>query len=155
MHDASTEHGQRPKLNLLPRLVPVPEKGEASPTPADEIEEGEIRNGEPVKSEMSKEQAERKVDEDIREFFAIRNLDEADDYFIKLPPEYYALLVEKVVMRAIESKEADAQLVAGLLERGCSKGLRSPVTLQGFMSIAELLDDIAIDALKACILWLS
>ena len=54
-------------------------------------------------------------------------------------------------MRAIESKEADA----GLLERGRSKGLRSPVTLQEFMSIAELLDDIAIDALKACSLWLS
>ena len=101
-HGVSAEPGQRPKHNLLPRSVPVPEKGEASPTPADEVEEGEIRDGEAAEPEMSKEQAERKIDEDIREFFAIRNLDEADDYFIKLPPEYRALLVEKVVMRAFE-----------------------------------------------------
>ena len=86
----------------------MPEKGEASPAPVDEVEEGEIWDGEAGKLEMSKEQAERKIDEDIREFFAIRNLDEADDYFIKLPSEYRALLVEKAAMRAIESKEADA-----------------------------------------------
>ena len=53
-------------------------------------------------------------------------------------------------MRAIESKEADAQLVADLLERGRSKGMCSPAALEeGFMPTAELLDDIAIDAPKA------
>ena len=53
-------------------------------------------------------------------------------------------------MRAIESKEADAQLVVDLLECGRSKGLCPPAALEeGFMPTAELLDDIAIDAPKA------
>ena len=53
-------------------------------------------------------------------------------------------------MRAIESKEANAQLVVDLLERGRSKGLCSPMALEeGFMPTVELLDDIAIDVPKA------
>lgn len=148
---AGGEAAQRPKLNLLPRSKPALDKEESSPAPADEVEEGEIRDGEPSAAPaMSKDQAEKKIDQDIKEFFAIRNLDEAEEYFIALPEEFHHLLVDKLVMRAIESKESDAQLVGDFFERGRSKNLCSLASLEeGFTPTAEILGDIAIDAPKA------
>lgn len=145
-HGAPSEPTQRPRLNLLPRSKPVQSQAEG-----EDPEEGEIREGEAGQEpSMSKEQAEHKIDQDLKEFFAIRNLDEAEDYFTALPAEYYAQLVEKLVMRAIESKQADAQLVADLFERASSKNLCSAEALEeGFVPTAEILADIAIDAPKA------
>ena len=53
-------------------------------------------------------------------------------------------------MQAIESKAADAQLVADFFERAHSKNLCSPASFEeGFTQTAEILDDIVIDAPKA------
>ncbi|KAH8113023.1 ARM repeat-containing protein [Phellopilus nigrolimitatus] len=126
-HGAPVEPTQRPRLNLLPRSKPLAEKGEESPTPQPEDREGvegEIR--EKAEPSISKEQSEKKIDQDRKEFFAIRNLDEAEDYFTALPAEHRHLLVEKLVMSAIESKEADARLVGDLFERAISRNLCSP-----------------------------
>ncbi|OBZ69857.1 hypothetical protein A0H81_10315 [Grifola frondosa] len=50
-------------------------------------------------------------------------------------------------MFAIESEEADAQLVANLFERAASRDLCSPASFEhGFQQVAEMLDDIAIYA---------
>ncbi|THH03389.1 hypothetical protein EW145_g6297 [Phellinidium pouzarii] len=153
-HGVPTEPQQRPRLNLLPRSKPAAEteeKGASAQDEADEAEEGEI--GEKVatgKPSMSKEQAEKKIDQDAKEFFAIRNLDEAENYFAALPAEHRHLLVSKLVLHSIESKEADAKLVAELFERAISRNLCSPASFEeGFMPTAELIDDVAIDAPKA------
>jgi translation initiation factor 4G len=99
---------------------------------------------------MSEADANKRIDEDLKEFFAIRNVDDGEDYFEKLPATHHARLVEKVVSRAIESKEADAQLAADLFARAVEKELCTPDAFErGFLPIAELLDDIAIDAPKA------
>ncbi|KAJ3722500.1 hypothetical protein C8R42DRAFT_579719, partial [Lentinula raphanica] len=75
---------------------------------------------------------------------------EAELYFEKLPSKYHHSLVNKLVKRAIESKEADAILVSDLFRRACFKSLCSKLALEeGFLGVAGFLDDIVVDAPKA------
>ncbi|KAF8161295.1 armadillo-type protein [Crassisporium funariophilum] len=86
----------------------------------------------------------------MKEFFGVRNLDEAEVYFSTLPAQYHHKLVDKLVSTAIESKESDAKLVADFFARAVEKELSSPVSFEdGFSPIAEIIDDLAIDAPKA------
>ncbi|KAF4563218.1 hypothetical protein EYR40_007074 [Pleurotus pulmonarius] len=137
--------GQRRRLNLLPRTKPV-EEVEAGPS-----QEGESEEGEEVEAPtMSDADAKKKIDEDVKEFFGVRNLDEAEVYFSGLPSTHHERLVDKLVSKAIESKEADATLVADFFTRAASKSLCSPTSFEeGFFGMAEFLEDIAIDAPKA------
>ncbi|KDQ50870.1 hypothetical protein JAAARDRAFT_41657 [Jaapia argillacea MUCL 33604] len=143
------EPQQRRKLQLLPRSVPVasekePDTPGASAPPS---EEEELDAGEPS---MTEDEAQAKIAEDSKEFFAIRDLGEAEDYFTKLPMSHRFRLVDALVMKAIESKEADAKLVGDLFAIAVSKGLCTADAFEeGFIPVAELLDDIAIDAPKA------
>ncbi len=53
------------------------------------------------------------------------------------------------MLRTIESKETDAHLVADLLSRSVDKDMCSVAAFEeGFMAVAEALDDISIDAPK-------
>ena len=134
---------QRPKLNLLPRSKPVPEKSQST-------SEGLEGEAESSSASMSKEQAQKKIEQDVKEFFAIRNFDEAEVYFSTLPIEHRHMLVDKLVTTAVESKEVDAKLVADFFDRSVSKNLCSPNSFEeGFAPTAEIIDDIAIDAPKA------
>jgi translation initiation factor 4G len=138
---------QRKKLVLQPRSKPV----EATPPPPSESssesdEEPEI----PAEPSMSEEEAMKKISEDSKEFFAVRNLDEAEEYFSNLPVKHRFRLVEKLVATAIESKESDAQLVAEFFGRSAEKGLCSTESFEeGFTTTAEILDEIVVDAPKA------
>lgn len=130
---------QRKKLNLLPRTIPTEQ--ESAPASADTSDDGEVDNSADVK---------KRIDEDFKEFFAVRNLDEAEVYFTNLPDEHRFRLVDKLVTSAIESKETDAQLVGDFFSRAASKELCTPASFEeGFLNTAEILDDIAIDAPKA------
>ena len=78
------------------------------------------------------------------EFFCDPDRVEAD--FTELLSEHRHLLI----INMIESKEADAQLVADLFDRAYSRNLCSPASFEeGFAQTAEILDDIVIDAPKA------
>lgn len=135
------EPPQRKKLHLLPRTKPSP--AEETPPAASEDEPE-------VLVQMSEPDAKKKIDEDVKEFFAVRSMDEADVYFTNLPDEHRFHLVDKLVGSALESKEADAVLVAEFFAQAASKGQCSPEVFEaGFMPMAELLDDIAIDAPNA------
>ncbi|KAG1868441.1 hypothetical protein F4604DRAFT_1775563 [Suillus subluteus] len=91
----------------------------------------------------------KKIDEDVKEFFAVRNLQEAEVYF-NLPDEHRFRLVDKLVASALESKEADARLVGDFFAQATSnRQCTLEVFEKGFMPMAEFLDDIAIDAPKA------
>lgn len=136
---------QRKKLILQPRTKGSAD-GEATPS--------ESRVPSPTQAEapaeMSEADAKRKLDEDLKEFKSIRNLDEGEEYFRSLPAAHHALLVDKFVSWAVESKEADAQLVADLFARGVSKSLCASNAFEtGFATVAEFIGDIAIDAPKA------
>ncbi|TFY58487.1 hypothetical protein EVJ58_g6384 [Rhodofomes roseus] len=139
---------QRKKLQLLPRPKPKPDE-RADSTPA-QSDAGQSDDEDSAAPSMSEEEAKTRVDEDSKEFFSIRDLNEAEVYFSKLPSEHRWLLVDKLVTSAIESKASDAQLVADFFSGAVSKNLCSPESLEkGFTPTAEILDDIVIDAPKA------
>ncbi|KAF9811092.1 hypothetical protein IEO21_06669 [Rhodonia placenta] len=104
----------------------------------------------PSAPSMIEAEANVRIKEDSKEFFSIRDLDEAEVYFTKLPTEHRFRLVDKLVTSAIESKEADAQLVASLFSRALSRNSCSPHSFEeGFTPTADILDDIVIDVPKA------
>ncbi|OAX30979.1 ARM repeat-containing protein [Rhizopogon vinicolor AM-OR11-026] len=132
---------QRKKLQLLPRSKPSPEEN----TPAASEDKPES-----AATDMSKADAKKRISQDVQEFFAVRSLEEADVYFTNLSPEHHFRLVDKLVASALESKEADAKLVGEFFARAVSNGLCTMEALEeGFMPVAEFLNDIAIDAPKA------
>ncbi|CCM03917.1 uncharacterized protein FIBRA_06068 [Fibroporia radiculosa] len=141
---------QRRKLQLLPRSVPKADEIKADSTPASEAGQSDDEGGDPAAPSMTEDEALTRVKEDSKEFFSIRDLTEAEVYFSKLPSEHRWRLVDKLVSSAIESKESDAQLVADFFSRAMSKNLCSPQSFEdGFAPVAEILDDVAIDAPKA------
>ncbi|KAG1802921.1 uncharacterized protein HD556DRAFT_1263252 [Suillus plorans] len=132
---------QRRRLQLLPRSVHTTE--ENATTPSEEEPES-------APMAMSAADVKKKIDEDVKEFFAVRNLQEAEVYFANLPDEHRFRLVDKLVASALESKEADARLVGDFFAQATSNGQCTlEVIEEGFMPMAEFLDDIAIDAPKA------
>ncbi|KAH6913934.1 hypothetical protein BKA70DRAFT_1383662 [Coprinopsis sp. MPI-PUGE-AT-0042] len=147
-NDAASEpkpEPQRKKLALLPRSVP---KDETSSTAAPESDGGsDEEDGAKAAPDMSEADAKKKIAEDCKELFAVRNVDESENYFTALPAKYHAKLVDKVVSTAVESKTADAELVASVFERASSKRLSEASAFEeGLAAIAEFLEDIAIDA---------
>ncbi|KAG2153179.1 ARM repeat-containing protein [Suillus clintonianus] len=129
------------KLQLLPRSILTAE--ENTMTPSEEVPGSSL-------TIMSEANAKKKIHEDLKEFFAVRNLKEADVYFTNLPDEHRFRLVDKLVASALESKEADARLVGDFFAQAMINGQCTlEVFEEGFTPTAELLDDIAIDAPKA------
>lgn len=143
----AAEPQQRRKLQLLPRSKPVEEENKVNGCSSDHSED---EGSDEAPQTMSEDEAYKKIAEDIKEFFAVRNVDESEEYFTKLPQEHHHRLIDKMVSKAIESKEADGKLVADAFSRAIEKKLTSISAFEeGFSPIAELLDDIAIDAPKA------
>ena len=135
---------QRKKITLLPRTKPIESEIQQ---PQESSEEEEVTT---PAVEVTDDQAQKKIQEDLKEFFTVRNLDEGEVYFAALPAQHHSKLVDKLVSSAVESKEADAKLVADLFGRATSKNLCSQDALeQGFLPCAEIIGDIAIDAPKA------
>ncbi|KAL0565162.1 hypothetical protein V5O48_016868 [Marasmius crinis-equi] len=125
------------KLILHPRLT----------LPGDATYISKAKASREPKARMSLADARRRAEQDSEEFFAIRDLDEAEFYFSRLPPQHHHLLVDKLISHAVESEEADAQLVSDLLERASSKSLASSAALEeAFSFFAELLVDIVYNA---------
>ena len=99
---------------------------------------------------MSEEVAKTRIAEDVKEFFAVRSLSEAEVYFTNIPAAHHHHLVDTLVTKAVESKEADAKLVADFFEQTVTKGTCSAEAFEaGLLPVAEIIDDIAIDAPKA------
>jgi translation initiation factor 4G len=150
---ASEPPAQRKKLTLLPRSKPLEEAASSTVTPPPASENGSENEGPDAliaEPSMTEEEALKKIAEDTKEFFAVRNLDEAEEYFGALSAEHQFRLVDKLVTTAIESKEADAQLVAEFFSRAVEKELCGGASFEeGFMPTADLLDEIVFDAPKA------
>ena len=132
---------QRKRLVLQPRSVPVDMASSQSESSQSEEEPG---------IEMTEEAALKKINEDLKEFFAVRNLEEAEVYFSSLPAQHHHHLLDKIVSSAVESKEDDAKLVSQFFTLAASKELCSSASFEeGLTPVAEIIDDIAIDAPKA------
>ena len=143
---------KREAISETNRKRPVPQFGSVlveMTSPAAESEGGDCSEEE-ASIEMTKEAALKKISEDLKEFFAIRNLEEAEVYFSSLPPQYHHFLVDKIVSTAVESKENDSKLVSQFFVLAASKELCSAASFEeGLTPVAEIIDDIAIDAPKA------
>ena len=144
---------QRRRLRLLPRSKPLGEESKAS-TPAvsedGSDDEGADETGALTPAGMSEGEIKTRIEEDIKEFFGIRMLDEAESYFSSLPTEHRYWLVDALVMKSIEMKEPDVALVGDLFVRVREKDLCSPGVFEdGFNRLAETLDDLAVDIPKA------
>lgn len=139
----------RRKLNLLLPSVQKSNKKAENNLAASTVG-SEVESGDTSAPGMSETEIKARIDEDNKEFFGIRDLGEAETYFIKLSAKHRHRLVDKLVMSALESKESDATLVADFFSRAAGKNLCSPATFEeGFAPSAEILDDVAIDAPKA------
>jgi translation initiation factor 4G len=149
--DAVVDSGNtgRKRLQLLPRSV-------APPAVASSIDDNNAV--EPASSlaatfeeppSMTEEQARTKVEEDLKEFMQIRDIDEAVGYFESLPSDMRYLLVDKFVTK-MDSKESDVVLICELFERVVSSGL-CPIEVfeQGFAPTIEALEDISLDVPSA------
>ena len=145
---------QRRKLQLLPRTRPVGEESKTSSTPASEADSEDDEAADEgdtlAPATISEGEAKAKIEEDVKEFFGVRMLDEAESYFSSLPVEHRHRLVDTLVMKSIEMKEPDVMLVGDLFIRVREKDLCSPAMFEeGFNALAELLDDLAVDIPKA------
>jgi hypothetical protein len=112
------------------------------------------KSRDPLKSSRppsrSEAEVKAKIEEDTKEFFRIRMLDEAESYFSSLPTEHRYWLVDALVMKSIEMKEPDVTLVGNLFVRVREKDLCSPGVFEdGFNRLAEALEDLAVDIPKA------
>ncbi|KAF9441454.1 hypothetical protein P691DRAFT_766274 [Macrolepiota fuliginosa MF-IS2] len=102
---------------------------------------------------MSDEVADKKIKEDSKEFFGVQNWGEAKVHLMALPAQHHYKLVDKLVLIAVEPKGRDALLVLDFAQV-VSKSLCSPALFEeGFASVAEIIDDIAIKASKALMLF--
>jgi translation initiation factor 4G len=145
-----SEPQQRKKLVLQPRSKPVEEPTAAAPPPSSDGSSDEEPPELPPPPSLSEAEVVKKIVEDIKEFFGVRNLAEAEEYFSNLPIEHRFRLVDKLVATAIESKETDAQLVADFFAQAIGKELCGPTIFEdGFMPTAEILDDLKYDVPKA------
>ena len=92
----------------------------------------------------------QKVDENVKELFSARNLDNAENYLLQLTPVHHSHFAERLVNTAIQSKAAeDVQLVADLFARAVQKGLCSQASFEeGFVQSVIILNNIAIEASK-------
>ena len=91
-----------------------------------------------------------KIDQTCHNFVRARNFDHVACYFVELPAKHRFLLVEKLVLFAIERNEADARLVGDLLNLPTVKELCPHDCLeQAFTLISEVIDDVVLDSPKA------
>jgi translation initiation factor 4G len=99
---------------------------------------------------MSAEQAKRKIKEDIKELFMLRQPSEAEAYFSSLPPEFRWQLVTELVSKAIDAKPVDVQLVSDVFSVAASKSLVDEAQFsQGFTKDMEYLQDTSTDSPNA------
>lgn len=141
---------QRRRLILRPRWMLTTEEQGSTTAEATPTDSHNSSHDEEAASEMSEEDANKKISEDLKEFFAIRDLDEAEVYFSALPVAHHHRLVDRLVGTAVDSNVANVQLVADFFTRVVSKELCSVDAFEeGFSLHVELLKDIAIDEPKA------
>lgn len=137
---APSEEPQRPRLNLAPRTKPLPG--------ADKDGEGEAEAGqESSKStEMSDEEAKNKINNDIKEFMHVKDVNEALEAFKALPSSRQSQFVETIIGSTIEKKKDDVANVAALFAKLSEEGyLDEDTAFKGFEPHMEFLDDAAID----------
>lgn len=131
---------QRKKLALLPRSLPRP--GEDTKV----LEEEVARSGDEAEPSLPPEKAKAKIGEDLKEFWALKNFDEADLYISSFEPSYRSQFIDQLIASTLERKDSEAYMAGELLTRWANNDLCPPSVMEeGFISQLEYIDDVAID----------
>ena len=144
---------QRRRLILQPRIIPLGGEGSIKESPpstaatSDYGEEETTSNVGAVAPSMTLERAKHKINEDVKEFFTLKDLNEGESYFESLPLDFRNELIETLFHKAIDAKESETQLVIELFGCAASKGLATESQFEkGFEYDMEFLEDISVDA---------
>ncbi|WFD28557.1 hypothetical protein MNAN1_003570 [Malassezia nana] len=124
------EEKERKKLQLQPRTKPIDAPTEPSAPSAEDLQ--------------------RKIGNDVKEFLAIRDLNEGVQSIEALPAEHRASFVDQLVSAVLDKKQdsvdAAGQLLAQLVEK---QVLTEQQLLDGFQPQVTILDDTSMDAPSA------
>ena len=128
------EEKERKKLQLQPRTKPLDAPAEApaeAPTP-------------------SAEDVQRKIGNDVKEYLAIRDLNEGVQSIEALPAEHRASFVDQLVAAVLDKKQDSVddagRLLAQLVEK---QVLDEQQLMDGFQPQVTILDDTSMDAPSA------
>ena len=136
---AAQEEPQRRKLQLQPRTKSL----EAGDKSAAEGEESAAEG-------MSDEDAKRKVSNDVKEYLAIRDINEGVQSIEALPEQYRTSFVEALVAAVLDKKQDNVDDAAKLLGSLREQNLVTVDTLHdGFKEQVTYLDDTSMDAPSA------
>lgn len=98
---------------------------------------------------MTAQEADARIREDIKEFWNIRNLDNAQHYFSTLPPEHRHLLVAELASSALDKKEVDVSLVAEVFSMVAGELCPEEAFEAGLLTVVEIVDDLSVDVPRA------
>ncbi|WFD34925.1 hypothetical protein MCUN1_001771 [Malassezia cuniculi] len=137
---APAEEPQRPKLQLKPRTKPIETQDE-------EEHEDEDEEAEPKASE---EDIKRKIGNDVKEYLAIRDIEEGVQSIEALAPEHHAAFVDALIANVLDKKQQEVddavQLLNALVERNI---VSQEALVAGFKDQVTILDDTSMDAPSA------
>jgi len=139
----------RKKIILQPRTVP--QESEETAVEASTVVGAEVATEKktPVVA-MTTAQADARIEEDVKEFWSLRDVDEAQHYFEALPAEHQSRLVSKLVTTAMDKKEVDVILTASVFAKAADARICSEEGFEeGLLPMVEIVDDLSIDVPKA------
>ena len=143
----------RKKLILQPRTVPQ-ESEEAAVEAAVEasaVVAAKVNTEKETSAvAMTVVQANAWIEEDVKEFWSLRDIDKVQHYFEALPAEHQSHLVSKLITTALDKKEVDVILTASVFAKAADARLCSEDTFEdGLLTTVEIVDDLSIDVPKA------
>lgn len=140
--DASGSGGERPKLALLKRTVPL--EGEDEEGSKTDDGEGDAETEAESRQEMDPEAIKRSIKNSVPEYLANKNVEEGVDSFRELPANARSDLVKEFATEVVHKREADVQLVADLFAAISEAELVSAADFKaGFGPLIVELDDLA------------
>ncbi|KAF8342636.1 armadillo-type protein [Cantharellus anzutake] len=138
------------KLNLQPRTVPQESEETSVEGQGAQDKSDEVPTGRASPVGMTEAQADARIEEDVKEFWVLRNVGEVQHYFEALPVVHRSRLVLKLASTALEKREVDVVLTAELFSKVSDAGLCSGEVFEaGLASTVEMVDELSIDIPKA------
>lgn len=140
----------RPRLQLAPRTLPLPgqaEEGDSKAKSGEEVssvkkEEDEGEGEVDVTDEVAKRLVKTRLDE----FFNVKSIEEGVESFEGLPVVRHYMLIRNLIEKAMEMKNAEVELTAGLFGKLVEKEkVSKAVFRKAFEPVVEMLDDTAVE----------
>ena len=143
---AAAEEPQRPKLNLAPRTKPLPGAEKSEEGDADEKKDEGDEDEEEAAANLTDAEAKRKIENDIKEYLEIKDVNEGLAAYTELPANRRSQFVESIVGSVLEKKASDVSNTAALFRKLREEEVLDEATaFAGFEPHMEFLDDASID----------